>query len=43
MRAAQFKVSEFISKPFDRDDILQRTRSLLGLNTQYWLRPLPAP
>jgi len=37
MRAAQFNVSEFISKPFDRDDILMRTKSLLGITTEYWL------
>lgn len=37
MRAAQFNISEFISKPFDRDDILLRTKSLLGLTTEYWL------
>ena len=37
MRAAQFNISEFISKPFDRDDILRRTKSLLGITTEYWL------
>ena len=37
LRAAQFHVSEFISKPFDRDAILQRTKSVLGVATQYWL------
>lgn len=37
MRAAQFNVTEFISKPFDRDDILQRTKSVLGFTTEYWL------
>lgn len=37
VRAAQFNISEFISKPFDRDDILQRTKSLLGVTIQYWL------
>lgn len=37
MRAAQFNVSEFISKPFDKDDILMRTKSVLGVTTEYWL------
>ena len=37
IRAAQFNVSEFISKPFDRDDVLQRAKSVLGLTGQYWL------
>ena len=37
MRAAQFNISEFISKPFDRDDILQRTKALLGVTAEYWL------
>ena len=35
--AAQFNVSEFISKPFDREDILQRTKSVLGISAEYWL------
>ena len=37
LKAAQFHVSEFISKPFDRDSILQRTKAVLGIATQYWL------
>ncbi|MBR5229955.1 MAG: response regulator, partial [Firmicutes bacterium] len=37
VKAAQFNISEFISKPFDRDDILQRTKALLGIDVEYWL------
>ncbi len=37
IRAAEFKITEFISKPFDRDNILHRVRSMLGITTQYWL------
>ena len=37
VRAAQFNISEFISKPFDRDDILQRIKSVLGISAEYWL------
>ncbi|MBQ4347530.1 MAG: response regulator, partial [Firmicutes bacterium] len=37
VRAAQFNISEFIGKPFDREDILQRIRSFLGISSQYWL------
>lgn len=37
IRAAQFGVSEFIIKPFDRDDILQRMKNILGVSTEYWL------
>lgn len=37
LKAAQFNIAEFISKPFDRDDILNRMKSMLGITTQYWL------
>ena len=37
MRAAEFGIAEFISKPFDREDILRRMKSQLGVVTQYWL------
>lgn len=37
LRAAQYNIAEFISKPFDRDDILNRMKLLLGIRTQYWL------
>lgn len=32
-KAAQFKVSEFIRKPFDREEVLKRLRSKLGVLT----------
>ncbi len=34
-KAMQFNISDFIGKPFDRDDVLRRLRSKLGLNPTY--------
>jgi len=38
-RAREFKIAEFIGKPFDRDEILKRLRSWLGMATDYVLAP----
>lgn len=37
-RAMQYRIAEFIGKPFDREDILRRLRSRLGLTPVYDLR-----
>ncbi|MDE6589057.1 MAG: response regulator [Oscillospiraceae bacterium] len=37
-RAMQYHVAEFIGKPFDRDDVLRRLRSRLGLTPVYNLK-----
>lgn len=34
-KAVRFNIAEFVGKPFDRDDILRRLRSRLGLNPVY--------
>lgn len=34
-RALQYNIAEFIGKPFDREDILQRLRSRLGVIPEY--------
>ena len=39
LRASEFEVTEFIGKPFDREDILRRLQSRLGLTTTYELSP----
>jgi len=36
-RAVEFGVADFLSKPFDREDVLRRIKSRLGVVTQYWL------
>ena len=37
-KAVQYRVAEFIGKPFDRDDIIRRLRSRLGVIPDYDLR-----
>lgn len=37
MRAAEFSIAEFISKPFDREDVLKRVRTRLGVIASYHL------
>jgi len=37
-RALQYRIAEFISKPFDREDVLRRLRSRLGVIPDYDLR-----
>ena len=38
-RAIQYNVSEFIRKPFDREDILKRIKLRLGIISECELRP----
>ncbi len=37
LKASEFGIAEFISKPFDREDILRRVRSRLGVLASYQL------
>lgn len=37
-KAMQFHIAEFIGKPFDRDDVLRRLRSRLGITPSYDLK-----
>lgn len=37
-RALQYSVAEFIGKPFDREDVLRRLRSRLGVTPEYDLK-----
>lgn len=37
-RALQYNIAEFIGKPFDREDILRRLRSRLGVTPEYDLK-----
>lgn len=37
-KAMQFKIAEFIGKPFDREDVLRRLRSRLGVIPDYDLK-----
>ena len=36
-KAVEFGVADFLSKPFDREDVLRRIKLRLGVVTQYWL------
>lgn len=37
-RALQYNIAEFIGKPFDREDVLRRLRSRLGVTPEYNLK-----
>lgn len=37
-RALQYNIAEFIGKPFDREDVLRRLRSRLGVTPEYDLK-----
>ncbi len=37
VKASEFNVAEFIGKPYEREDILRRVKSRLGVVTNFWL------
>lgn len=37
LKAAEFGITEFICKPFDREEILRRMHAQLGLTRNYWV------
>ena len=39
LRASEYKIAEFLSKPFDREEILKRLRAWLGVDLPFDLTP----